>query len=465
MANEAHAVRDRVREFVATNGLLGRAGMVLVGFSGGADSTACLLLLAELAENVVAVHLHHGLRGTDADRDAAWCEAFCVRRGIVFECRRLDVPGRRLPGEGVEEAARRCRLAFWRDRATPDATVALGHHLDDRLEGLIMRLARGANAGGLTGLRPERTVCGVRMIRPLLCCRRAELEDFLRREGVEDWCEDRTNADTRLLRNAVRHEWLPMLRDRVGHDAGLMHSLRALADDADFLETAAAAALPDTPTLTEAVRLHPALLPRVLRLWLTRELDRDTVLGAATIDRVRDTLRARPSKPVHITASADLTLVVDRGAVRIKHAPGAVRCRRWAWRSRRRLDIPEASCALTAEVREDRESCADGNAAFVEDFDAGLLPDELIVRAWGPGDRMVPFGSRSEKKVQDIFVDARVPREHRRAVPVVAAAERIIWLAGVRRAEFARVSPTQPASVVRLRCHRLDGGSGGDARP
>src|SRR5690606_29105961 len=120
---------------------------LLVGFSGGADSTALLLgLLAAGAQDVLAVHGHHGLRGADADADAAWCRSFCAQRGIALRVEYLDVPGQRQSGESTEETGRRLRLALWqRLAAGACAAVFLGHHGDDVMEELVLRLARGAN--------------------------------------------------------------------------------------------------------------------------------------------------------------------------------------------------------------------------------------------------------------------------------------------------------------------------------
>ncbi|MBO7741569.1 MAG: tRNA lysidine(34) synthetase TilS, partial [Victivallales bacterium] len=156
--------------------------MAFVGFSGGADSTALLLATQLCGIPVTAVHFNHHLRGADADADAQWCREFCEARNIPFIAVDLQVNQERLPGESLETAARRLRLREWhnltRDGGTP---VFLAHHLDDCLEELFLRLARGANCSGLTGMKPMRRMAdGTLLCRPLLKCRKSELEDFLR---------------------------------------------------------------------------------------------------------------------------------------------------------------------------------------------------------------------------------------------------------------------------------------------
>ena len=449
--NAAPELKQRVRDFVAAHNLLADTGTLCAGFSGGADSTALVLLLRELAPGFVAIHLHHGLRGSDADRDAAWCRAFCAERGIPFEEHRLDVPAHRVSGESVEAAARRLRLEFWCGRVGTAGTVALGHHAADALEDMLMRLGRGANASGLTGLRPLRTVAGVRLIRPLLCLRRSEIEALLRAEGVTDWRDDRTNADTSSRRNAVRHEWLPLIRRTVGHDDGLHHSLKALRDDADFLE-AAAAQVAGSAEAPETLRaLHPALLPRVLRQWLGTQTGRDVVLSTAALERVQAAVAGDLERAVDIPVGGGLTLIVSRRGLRLRQPAVNLVPREWQWRLEPRLELPETGATLTAEtvLRADAGDVADSGRS-IECFHAGEMPEVLTVRSWRPGDRLVPFGANTPKKLQDVYTDARVPRERRSGVPVVIAGDRIIWVPGVCRAEFGRLPSGADTPVIRL---------------
>ena len=449
----AEAIRQRVRHFVREHHLLADVDRVLVGFSGGADSTALLLLMSELSADVVAVHLHHGLRGADADCDAEWCREFCAARTIQFECHRLDVPRHQRSGENVESTGRRLRLAFWRGRADSRTVVALGHHADDALEDLFIRLVRGSNASGLTGLRPERVLTGVRTVRPLLCLRRNEIEGFLKLCGIQDWRVDRTNRDTSLRRNAVRHEWLPLIRRTVGHDAGLCRALDALRLDADYLESAARGVVDDVGDAEKLRQLHPALLPRALRLWLADRTGSDLVVGCSALERLRAELARRPVRPVEIPISGGIVLVLSHDKLALKHEEMKLQTRPWHWRREPVLELPEVDSTLEASLEPIPSGGPVDVAAAEEWFCASDLPDSVAVRAWEPGDWIVSFGSRSRRKLQDVFVDRHVPREQRHALPVIVAGDRIIWVAGVLRAEFGRVAFGQVAEAVRMRWH------------
>ncbi|QGY41185.1 tRNA lysidine(34) synthetase TilS [Pseudodesulfovibrio cashew] len=186
---------------------------VVVAFSGGVDSTALLLILHYLAQKngsrVVAAHLNHQLRD-EADADAQWTAVFCEGLGIAYEQRTVPVAELAARGGvGLEQAGRDARYAFFADiLAQHDAhCCALGHHLDDLCEDVLMRLARGTawpGLAGMSGYDRER-----RIIRPLLLTSKSVLQRFLTDIGVT-WREDATNADPAMTRNRVRHSLLPL---------------------------------------------------------------------------------------------------------------------------------------------------------------------------------------------------------------------------------------------------------------
>ncbi len=452
MARQQADIVARVREFAAEHGLLADRGQILVGFSGGADSTALLLLLRELDASVAAIHLHHGLRGADADTDAAWCADFCAQRRIPFECHHLNVPAHRQRGESVEQAARRCRLQFWDKRtANHDAVVALGHHADDSVESLLLRLTRGANASGLTGLRPYRVIGKTAYIRPLLCARRNELEACLHERGVHAWRHDASNDDVTIRRNAVRHRWLPAIESTVDHLEGLHHSLAALALDAEFLEEAARAALPAVGDPTTLAAVHPALLPRVVRLWLQRETGRDIVPDRAVLGRLRTALARPLEAPVEIPLPGGIRLRLSQHGLQTMHQVAPVAAANWPWRRVSSLTLqPEGGRFVISEV----QAWADVDPAVAgrntEYFAESQLPAVLHVRAWRPGDRMIPFGAHSPKKLKDVLTDARIPSWQKAGIPLLLAGDTVIWVAGVRRAEFGRVRQGAQEKVVRV---------------
>ncbi len=204
---------------------------VAVAVSGGADSVALLLALHQanheqrngravgLGIGLSAVHVHHGIRGAEADADAEFVQALCQRLDLPLHLHHVDVPAHaRQHSETMEEAARNVRYAYFRELCAgaegPGAaeTIATGHNLSDQAETVLMKLLRGAWTSGLGGIHPVlELVPSGRVVRPLLGVTREEIEVFLKAQK-QPWREDASNTDAAYMRNRIRHEILPLLR-------------------------------------------------------------------------------------------------------------------------------------------------------------------------------------------------------------------------------------------------------------
>jgi tRNA(Ile)-lysidine synthase len=254
-----------------------RAGeTVLVALSGGPDSVALLDAMAEAGRSegfrVVAAHLDHGLRPSSPD-DVAFCRNLCEAKGVSILVGSADVRDRaRRECRGLEDAAREERYAFLRRAAFAEkaVAVAVAHTRDDQAETLLLRLVRGSGSLGLSAMRARTGD----VIRPLLDVSRAEVLGHLATRGLA-WREDETNADTRMLRNRVRHELLPYLEARFNPRLRetLARTASLLADEADALSTEAdAAARSATRETADGVALQLEALrrssPAIARLML-----------------------------------------------------------------------------------------------------------------------------------------------------------------------------------------------------
>ena len=203
---------------------------IIVGLSGGADSVALLALLANVREildtTLVAVHIHHGIRGQEADRDAMFSEEFAKKINVSFICKMVDAPGyAKNEGLTLEEAARILRYrAIEEVCESEDADViALAHHKDDQAETVLMNLLRGTGAAGLSGIRPKN---GNR-IRPLLFATKKEILGYLDMAGYEH-VEDSTNQSSEHSRNRIRTEIMPIAEELY---PGATDHIAALAED------------------------------------------------------------------------------------------------------------------------------------------------------------------------------------------------------------------------------------------
>ena len=291
-----------------------RAAPLCVAVSGGADSVALLHSLVRLRAwlgakppyGLAVAHFHHGIRGAEADGDAAFVADLCTSLGVPLRVGRGDVPAEAArTGESTEMAARRLRHAFLRD-ACGGAAIATGHTLDDQAELFFLRLKRGASARGLSGMRPLESASGSvpARIRPLLRVRHGSLVAFLRAEGLA-WREDATNAGDDADRNRIRHRVVPAVLDAFGPSflATLARTMDLLRDDADLLDALAHAERAEPKSHAESAKGEshaefaefagaPALLRRRIAATLyAAGVDPEAVTLDA-IERIRGLLAA-----------------------------------------------------------------------------------------------------------------------------------------------------------------------------
>ncbi len=454
--------RQIVQRFVENHGLLEGIDEVIVGLSGGSDSVALLLLMQQMSLPVSAVHLHHGLRGREADADSAWCVAFCRERGIPINTERLDVPAHKRNRESMEMAARRLRMGYWtRVLANRSgAALALGHHIDDAIENVLIRCIRGSNISGLTGLRAAATVAGIRIIRPLLSLQRNDVLAFLAAAEIDDFCRDRSNRDLRILRNRLRHDVVPRLLSGPSARRGMTKTLRYIERDARLLERLAEAharTYRNEPlTVNALANIDRALWPRFFRYWLADQTGYDVIMGGGALRNLYLSIIARGCCNGVIAINSRCELRIQRGTISIadpqRHdTPASVS---WNWPMQPTLKLFDGDVVLTAR-RAKRPRTVHPSSAYCEYWDASALPETLIIRARQHGDRMRPWGARRDVRVKKLLSNARLDAETRRRLPLICNVEGdILWIPGVRRADFGGVSENT-AGVIELSCKRV----------
>ncbi|MEG2075893.1 MAG: tRNA lysidine(34) synthetase TilS, partial [Victivallaceae bacterium] len=309
---------------------------LLIGFSGGADSTSLLLLArryqVELNYQLEAIHFEHGIRGTESKDDAAWSENFCRRLGIKFLSIDLSVPMRKLPGENLEGAARRMRLEHFQklsQQYQQPVIIALGHHLDDRIETFFMRMSRGSNLSALLTPRPLAEINKLTIIRPLIDCTRHEVEQFLNSEKIFDYRTDSTNYSVDYQRNYLRNELLPEIYENIANSRnGIIRTLEVLNLDVDFIEQQSAKEFTSisgkiaTP-LSFWRNLHVALRIRILRHHLAEFNGCDSPLDGALIERFNQALAATPDGTKIIPVNGRMQIEIRNDECRLVAAVNA----------------------------------------------------------------------------------------------------------------------------------------------
>jgi tRNA(Ile)-lysidine synthase len=296
-----------VQRSIRTHALLVPGERVLVAVSGGADSTGLLLVLARLRRKLgielVAAHVNHRLRGDDADLDEACAAENAAAHEVAFV--RAELPETLVRAANLEARARTLRYRALHALAAAHgcAKIATGHTADDQAETVLMRLVRGSSGRGLSAIRPRRAD-GV--IRPLLDCRRADVEAVVRAAGLR-YRIDRSNRDRRFLRTHVRERVLPLLAElnpsivrACANLARSAHAERVIV--AAWADAQLDAAAPDGHLSVAGLRqTEPALRTLLVRRWLTRVGLSARSVTARHADAVRDlAVSARRRSEVHL---------------------------------------------------------------------------------------------------------------------------------------------------------------------
>jgi len=408
--------------------MLMRTDRVLVGVSGGADSTALLLVLRELGYELAVAHLNHGLRGEQSDEDQQFVRDLSKNLGVAFFTHSVRIGQH----EGnIEAAGRQARKEFFGSLMGTRGFVklALAHNREDRVETFLLHLMRGAGFEGLVSMSP---VAG-HLVRPLIETSREEIEAFLRDSG-QCWRTDLTNSDISFARNRLRHEVIPQLASLFNSQLveTLSRTLTVLQEEDSWLREEARSRLAfqgsdgqlDVKTLNA---MPVALLRRVLRegLRIANGELRDVTFDH--IEAVRGLLRdGKSGKSIQLPGGAVVgrefnRLVFTRGQSQAAEfsydlpIPGAV-------------EVPETGRLFSAQYVDGTQaepSAADGGCrVFV---DGSRLGPCVKIRNWKPGDYYRPAGWPAGK-VKKLFQKARIPRSQRSCWPVVANESGIIWI-------------------------------------
>lgn len=241
---------EKINAAISGFDMLCEGGRVCAALSGGADSVSLLLALKELQAGlrfeVSACHLNHGLRGEASDRDELFCRELCEKLGVRFYSKKINVREFAEKHESVEQAARRVRYAFFEEALSHfgAATLATAHNANDNAETVLLNLTRGTGLKGLCGIPPVRSFGeGFRVIRPLICCSRAEIEAFLKERG-QGFVTDATNLSEDYTRNKIRRRVLPELAEiNPSILAVISRMTENLRADSEFLDALAEEAL------------------------------------------------------------------------------------------------------------------------------------------------------------------------------------------------------------------------------
>ncbi len=447
---------QRTENTVERRHLFARGQKILVAVSGGADSMVLLHVLNSLAKKnrwqISIAHFNHQLRGRASDGDEKLVRTTAKNLQLKFFGVSADVKAFATQSKlSIEMAARKLRHEFLarvaREQKIP--VVALAHHADDQVELFFLRLLRGAGGGGLAGMKWQSLSPvdkKIMLVRPLLGFSKKEILEFTCANNIE-FRDDASNYSSNFLRNRIRNELLPLLRKK--YQPAVARTVLRLMDivgaEAEFVG-ATAAAWRAKPKIA-FTRLPVAVQRRVLQAQLAE-------LGVVTDFELVEQLREAADRPVSIVVgvsavrdpsgnisclhtekagfnSAELKLKLSGRAGPVKFSG-----RKFSWAVKKFSGSRGLGCV---RLRPDKCSAQQPGTEF---FDADKIGGEIILRHWRAGDRFQPIGMKSAVKLQDLFVNAKIPAAHRRGLALATTAEgEIFWVAGLRIGERFKLTP------------------------
>ena len=423
-----------------------------VAFSGGADSRLLLeLTLRALTErygedgrhHVIALHLHHGIRGDEADRDLAFCEAVCAKLGIELISQRADIPAMaREAGESVETVARKARYGFF-GRIMDERKIGIlltAHHADDNLETILAQLIRGSGTRGMRGIPTTRmlgywTDKQIKLVhRPLLDCTKRDILAACEELGL-DFVTDSTNLETDCTRNRIRHTVIPQLEAIAGEDAPQRAAARmahAAEEDEDYLwyqaeQSVGRTVAPggDAVALSDLEHFSPALSKRMLMVLYRNVL------------RLHD----RGAETELFLSSAQLSALLELGHKAVPESgldlPGGIRA---VVRGEFLYMLPAEEAnppvlsdepvplaagvnllasgfSVTVEYSDTPLSPAEGYDVYASAVFPAELPTPLLARKRQEGDTILSHGMH--KKLKKILNEKDIPLHHRDRIPLI----------------------------------------------
>ncbi len=463
-------MRGKVLATIQKYSMLAPGDRVLVAVSGGPDSVALLHVLLDLREalglELHVFHLNHMMRGKASERDALFVKKLADELGLPCTIRSFDVPAYiEERGLSPQEGAREVRYMLLDEVAEEvgASKIALGHQADDQVETFIMRILRGAGMEGLGGIPPARG----KYIRPLIEVGREEIEAYCRGKGIE-FRVDASNLNLSYLRNRVRHRLIPAFQEySPAFKENVLKTIEVLVADQAFLEEVteeefARIAVTEEKLVKLArstlLKMPLAIQRRVIREGIRLVKGDLTGIEFKHIETVSDYVASGKGK-LQIDLPHGLVVFSEYGTIIVAQkeklkspAIGGIP-----------LDIPG-----TTEVRElgvrftaDLGSARDfrpSEGKEVAYLDADELKAPLKVRTRLPGDSFRPLGMKGSRKLQDFFVDEKVPRRERDRVPILETNGQIVWVVRYRIDDRFKVTE-KTRKVLKLRVENLRKGT------
>lgn len=446
-------IYERVRAFAEKNRIFDACSLVVAGISGGGDSMAMLDLLQRMQKEygyeLRVVHVNHGIRGEEAERDQKLVEKICNDRGICFQAYVYDVPALSVQWKnGLEEAGRKVRKeSFCKEMEKADGVdsgrkvIALAHNKNDLAETMLHHLCRGTGLRGLSPMKPRKD--GI--IRPVLCLERREIDEYLKERQIP--CAlDSTNLEDEYTRNRIRHHLIPVLESEINERA-----VSHMTETAELIGQAETYLSEQGKSLAEKARTKEKCFlfedtffkkEEILQKYAIREAIEQLAghcrdLSMLHIKKVIDLYGSRTGTIISLPFAilAERTYEGIRLSVKKKETKKE--------KNEYRLPVPgEMECMYGKfETKifawSDQKIC---EKKYTKWLDYDKMKYDISVRTRREGDYLIVNSAGQRKKISRCMIDEKIPRELRDEIPLAAVGNEILWLVGGRINERYKIT-------------------------
>lgn len=417
-------MKQRVAAFIKQHHLLGSNRTVLVAVSGGADSVALLHLLHTLGYPISVLHCNFHLRGEESDSDQLFVEKLCQKFGVNLRIKHFNTAAHaRINGISIEMAARELRYKWFHEQMEEQKAqaIAIGHHMDDQAETLLLNLLRGTGLRGLAGMHPRQN----HVIRPLLCVSRKEIEEYLLLHHLV-YVTDSTNLQHDVLRNRIRLDVMPLLEKlQPAAKQTLARAAQNVGDSLPYYNIGINKAMTLSGFKDNALDIE-AYQQNECPMTLLHEWLYPYGFNTSQIINIQQHISGQAGK---IWESQTHRLLRDRKHLLLVE-------------KQNNTDEPVIEMNETSEI-----GPTSSEYAYI---DADLITLPLVIRQVQNGDWFIPFGMKGRKLLSDFLTDQKLTRFQKEQQRVLCHGKDIVWVIGLRSDNRFRVSP-QTNKIIQLR--------------
>ena len=447
-------MKHKVEKYIYCNRLLEKGDKVLVALSGGPDSVCLLHILYTLKESlnieIGAVHINHMLRGEEANNDSLYTKNLCEQLSIKYYVREIDVARiAKTKGISLEVCGREERYKTFKEISESEGytKIAVAHNANDQAETILMRMMRGTGLEGLTGISSKRND-GI--VRPILCLSRNEIESYCEEHQLSPRI-DKSNYERVYSRNKVRLDILPYMRENFNED--IINTLNRMAallqKDNEFIEQYCINQYDKyCEKYNSGIKINKQIFVDESEAIFTRVVKmafKDISLSYQNFEmkHIHDIVKLaekNSGKQIHLTNN----IIAENlyGDILLKEREIEVYERLNIIYEKKHIpnNIQISNYKVSFEIILEKNNVNFSNNHLIKYFDYDKIEEKIVIRNRVAGDKMIPLGMNSSKKIKDILINSKIPRDERDNIPVLCFDDKISWVVGVKTSQEFRIT-------------------------